>query len=159
MRFATSRALLLVMFLSLLAPLGLRPQAVAAQDDAARFAAALASRDSATSLAGPLSGALTQEQGFNTTAGAGVSVTSFIASATFINPTDVDAGLWDFGLSFHRTPEGAQQVIASGDPVQQHRSGGEHGSCPALLAPGGRHASLQHRRAAHGACRAPGRDR
>jgi hypothetical protein len=111
MRFATSRALLLVMFLSLLAPLGLRPQAVAAQDDAARFAAALASRDSASSLAGPLSGALTQEQGFNTTAGAGVSVTSFIASATFINPTDVDAGLWDFGISFHRTPEGAQQVI------------------------------------------------
>lgn len=90
---------------------GLAPKQVAAQNDAARFAAALAARSSTPSLAGPFSGDLVQEDGFNTTAVAGVTLADFSVSATFANPAESNAPNWDVGISFRRNGDEVQQVV------------------------------------------------
>jgi hypothetical protein len=82
-----------------------------AQDDEARFDEALASREAATSLAGPRSGELEQAVGFVTSQGAGVETGSFVASATFANPSPAGSVPWDIGFVFHRTPDAVQQVV------------------------------------------------
>jgi hypothetical protein len=82
---------------------GVAPMAVWAQtdaEDAARFAAALASRDDANRLAGPLAGELVQQEGLDTNTGAGVSVENFIVSATFPLTAETDGALWDMGFTF-----------------------------------------------------------
>ena len=87
------------------------PRSAAAQTDAARFADALAARETSTSLAGPMSGELTQTVGFVTFENAGVNTESFSASVTFINPTNQGTAPWDLGIAFHRTADAAQQFI------------------------------------------------
>jgi hypothetical protein len=77
----------------------------AAQDDAKRFAAALAARSGAPSLAGPFGGTLGQRQDDQLTAiPAGISAKDFSATVTFVNPTTQTEMPWDFGLAFHQNP-------------------------------------------------------
>ena len=110
MRRPSSRVLLLALSCLLLAPLVPNPAPAAAQDAAAQFADALAARDRAASLAGPTSGELTQQENVIATAGAGVNVADFSASATFVNPTDGADTPWDIGFSFHGTPSDVEQI-------------------------------------------------
>jgi hypothetical protein len=110
MRRTGSRVLLLAVSCLLLVPLTPRTAPAAAQDLAAQFAEALAARDSTASLAGPTSGDLVQQENVIATAGAGVSVADFSATATFINPTDGADTPWDIGFSFHSTPSDVEQI-------------------------------------------------
>ena len=82
------------------------PAVAATQDDAARFAAALAARDSSAQLAGPFGGTLGQRQDDQLTAiPAGITAEDFSASVTFVNPSEPTGADWDYGLAFHQTPE------------------------------------------------------
>ena len=112
MHVASVRAsLVVVLLLAAMAPAVWRPLPAAAQDDAARFAEMVAARESLTSLAGPLSGELTQQQGYSSLEAAGISVDSFSATATFVNPTQPGDAPWDVGFVFGTTPETSQQVV------------------------------------------------
>lgn len=108
---AVGRVLLVILALTLAAPAIAAPSAVAAQDDASRFAELLAARDASASLAGPLFGELVQDDGFSVTTGAGLSVEDFSARATFVNPATGTETPWDFGFTFHRGGEAAQQIL------------------------------------------------
>jgi hypothetical protein len=109
---ALSRILLIVaMLLAVLVSGGTRPMPVLAQDDAARFDDVLRARANQTSAAGPLAGDLVQEEGFNTTAGAGVAVADFSATVAFVNPAETDAPPWDVGISFRRDGNVVQQLV------------------------------------------------
>lgn len=116
MRRAVSRCSMLTVVLMLVIPAaGVRPSPALAQDDATRFAEVLTARESAISTAGPLSGTLVQEAGFNSTDGAGVFVTDFTATATFVNSTSSTVVPWDMGFSFHRSDTGVQQIVLQSD--------------------------------------------
>jgi hypothetical protein len=83
-----------------------------AQPDAAAFAAALAARADAPSLAGPVSGTLIRSaSAFPAAAGAGVTAETFVATVTVVTPSESTAVPWDFGLSFGRTPDSSQQLV------------------------------------------------
>jgi hypothetical protein len=58
-----------------------------------------------------LAGSLIQEEGFNTTTAAGVSLADFSASVTFVNPTEPNPPPWDIGISFRRSGEEVQQIV------------------------------------------------
>lgn len=105
------RVLLVLLAMVLAAPATAVPTAAAAQDDASRFAEQLAARDASSILAGPFFGELVQDDGFSVTTGAGLAVEDFSASATFLNPLDETDTPWDFGFTFHRAGESAQQVL------------------------------------------------
>lgn len=108
---AVGRVLLVILALTLAAPAIATLPAVAAQDDASRFAELLAARAASASLAGPLFGELVKGDGFSVTTGAGLSVEDFSARATFVNPATGTETPWDFGFTFHRSGEAAQQVL------------------------------------------------
>jgi hypothetical protein len=75
-----------------------------AEDDAVRFAAALAARDGSPSLAGPIAGQFVQREGLRTGQGAGIAATDFSATATFVNPTEQTETPWNVGFAFHHNP-------------------------------------------------------
>jgi hypothetical protein len=114
MRFAgvVSRIVLVAMVLMVAAaPATISPARIRAQDAASRFEELLAARQASSSLAGPFAGVLVQESDFSTVTGAGLTTEDFSATATFVNPTtDTDAP-WDFGFTFHRLSDQAQQII------------------------------------------------
>jgi hypothetical protein len=77
------------------------PSTAEADDDAARFTAALTARDAASRLAGPFGGRLPQSTTMLAARPAGIAAEAFSATATFVNPTDQPAAPWDYGLAFH----------------------------------------------------------
>jgi hypothetical protein len=79
------------------------PLAVA-EEDAARFAEALAARNGSPSLAGPFAGQLVQREGLRAVRGAGVTTADFSVIATFANPTEQTETPWDVGFGFHLNP-------------------------------------------------------
>jgi hypothetical protein len=87
------------------------PPRAAAQEPASRFDELLAARGAASSLVGPFSGKLVQSDGFVATTGAALSLEEFSATATFLNPTAETDTPWDFGFTFHRTGDAAQQIV------------------------------------------------
>jgi hypothetical protein len=72
-----------------------------AEEDAARFAEALAARDGSPSLAGPIGNPLPQGMGVFMGSQAGIAVADFSATATFVNPQDPSEVPWDIGIAFH----------------------------------------------------------
>lgn len=113
--FRTWRVVLAVM-LAVVAS-GMRLPSALAQDPEAEFAAFLDARRQADSLAGPSSGELVLEEGFSVLAGAGVSVLEFSTTATVFNPRDESDASWDFGFTFHQTPDIARQVVVDSTGV------------------------------------------
>jgi hypothetical protein len=94
------------------------PAVAAAPGDAARFAAALAARSGAPSLAGPFGGTLGQRQDDQLTAiAAGITAEDFSATVTFVNPSEPTGASWDYGLAFHQTAESyaIQEVFVDAD--------------------------------------------
>jgi hypothetical protein len=85
---------------------------VAAADDAARFAAALAARDRASHLAGPFGGTFSQSMVGLAAAPAGITIADFSATVTFVNPREQSGAPWDYGFAFHQIlePYGVQEV-------------------------------------------------
>lgn len=116
MPFTPTRAL----FLTLTLLLGLLASNVTtlpalAQNDAAKFDAALSSRASTRPEAGPFAGELVQNETSISSVRAGVSVTDFSASAIVTNPP-VDSGIpWDIGFSFHQEGEAGQHVYVDSE--------------------------------------------
>ena len=94
-----------------LASAGIAAGTVRAQDEAGQFAQALDARAGTASAAGPFAGNLFQQEGFNTTTGAGVSLADFSATVTFVNPTEPNAPPWDIGISFRRGGDAVQQIV------------------------------------------------
>jgi hypothetical protein len=88
-----------------------------AEEDATRFAAALAARDESSSLAGPFAGQLVQRAGQRVVRGAGIVAEDFSATVTFVNPTEQTETPWDVGLAFHQNPEqtAAREIVVSSD--------------------------------------------
>ena len=86
------------------------PPLTPAEDDAARFAAALAAQDGLPSLAGPFAGRFAQQEGSYALKSAGVTRQDFSATATFTNPTQQTETPWDVGFVFHRTPDASQAI-------------------------------------------------
>ncbi len=88
-----------------------------AEEDAARFAAALAARDGSSSLAGPFAGQFVQREGQRAVRGAGIAAADFSATVTFVNPTEQTDTPWDVGLAFHQNPEqsAAREIVVSSD--------------------------------------------
>jgi hypothetical protein len=72
-----------------------------ADEDAARFAGALAARDGARQLAGPIGNPLPQAVGVFLGSPAGIAVADFSATVTFVNPRDPSEIPWDVGIAFH----------------------------------------------------------
>jgi hypothetical protein len=83
-----------------------------ADEDAARFAAALAARNAARHLAGPIGNPLPQGVGVFLGSPAGIAVADFSATATFVNPRDPSEIPWDIGIAFHVNLE--QQLTLQG---------------------------------------------
>ncbi len=92
----------------------LPPQAVT-EEDAARFAEALAARSDSLRLAGPFAGQLVQRQGQRIVRGAGVTAENFSATVTFVNPQEQTETPWDVGVAFHGTQDTAQIVVVKSD--------------------------------------------
>ena len=74
--------------------------------DAATFAELRAAATATAPLAGPRAGELRQTIGAATTEAAGVSVEDFVATATFVNPSDATDEPWDFGMAFREQENG-----------------------------------------------------
>jgi hypothetical protein len=83
-----------------------------AEDDAARFAAALAARDGTRRLAGPIGNPLPQGMGVFVGSPAEIAVSDFSATVTFVNPRDPSEIPWDVGIAFHLNLE--QQLTLRG---------------------------------------------
>ncbi|MBA3450410.1 MAG: hypothetical protein H0T18_04275 [Chloroflexia bacterium] len=79
----------------------LPPTATPTADDREVFAERLAELENETPAAGPFAGRLVEAtSGTAPLAPAGVSLASFAAVATFINPADPTLGLWDTAIQF-----------------------------------------------------------
>jgi hypothetical protein len=91
------------------------PPEVVTEDDAARFAEALAARNDDASLAGPFAGTLVQQEGLRTVYGAGISTEAFSATVAFTNPTVQTESPWDVGIAFRGTQDTAQIVALASD--------------------------------------------
>jgi hypothetical protein len=88
---------------------GVNPQEVLApaiELTPAVFSDLVAAASAADPAAGPTSGDLVQAVGAATVAPAGVNLESFLARATFINPTDAADSPWDFGIAFREQENG-----------------------------------------------------
>jgi hypothetical protein len=85
------------------------------QDDASRFAAALATRDSATSIARPLAGTIPDQLGGFLARGAEVTTENFSATVTFKNPQELSETPWDYGLAFHRVGDTFQSIYVDSE--------------------------------------------
>jgi hypothetical protein len=101
---------------SFLATTFLPPQVVT-EEDATRFADALATRNDAASLAGPFAGTLVQQEGLRIVKSAGITEEDFAATITFTNPTEQTETPWDVGFAFHGTQDTAQIVAVDSDGV------------------------------------------
>jgi hypothetical protein len=75
-----------------------------AEEDAARFAEALAARDGSPKLAGPFTGQFLQRKSLRAVRGASITVEDFSATVTFVNPTEQTETPWDVGFGFHQNP-------------------------------------------------------
>jgi hypothetical protein len=80
------------------------PPKVISEQDAARFAAALAARDDASRLAGPFAGQLVQREGVRVKLPAGITTADFSATVTFTSPTQPPETPWDIGFAFQQSP-------------------------------------------------------
>lgn len=76
------------------------PASPAATLDAATFAELAEAASATRPLAAPRAGELPQAIGAAATAPAGVEVENFVASATFVNPSNAADMPWDFGIAF-----------------------------------------------------------
>jgi len=85
------------------------------EEDATRFAEALAARSDSFRLAGPFADQLVQRQGQRIVRGAGVTTENFSATVTFVNPRDETETPWDVGVAFHGTQDTAQIVVVESD--------------------------------------------
>jgi hypothetical protein len=74
--------------------------------DATTFAELRGAAIAGPPLAGPLAGELRQTIGAATTEAAGVSVEDFVATATFVNPSNAADEPWDFGIAFREQENG-----------------------------------------------------
>ncbi len=120
MRFAPTRSRywsIAIVVLFVIGALGLRVPAATAQDDEIRYLAFLAAREDSASIAGPVTGEIIQEDGFSMTVGAGLETEDFSATVTFTNPSDGSGTPWDYGFTFHQTPDAAQQIAIDSDGV------------------------------------------
>lgn len=118
MKTTPPRALLLsaLLVLGLLAGVAMPlPTLAFAQDDAGRFAAALAAREESFSDVGPMAGELVQNEVTVSSAAAGVSLADFSASAAFDNPTGAGTAPWDFGFTFHQSGGASQRIYVDSE--------------------------------------------
>ncbi len=81
-----------------------------AEDDAARFAAALAARDRSLHLAGPFAGQVVLREGLRASASAGITAADFSATVKVTNPTEQTETPWHVGFAFHGTPDIARVI-------------------------------------------------
>jgi hypothetical protein len=83
-----------------------------APEDVARFQSLLAETETVAPLVGPFSGRLVEATvGTVPQAPAGVTITDFGTTATFTNPTDTEAGLWDAGFQFRSQGDVNNRVV------------------------------------------------
>lgn len=103
-----------------------------AEDDAARFAAALAARDRSPRLAGPLAGRVALTENLQAAARAGVTVSDFSATVNITNPTEQSGSDWSAGFAFRGTPNVAQVITVDSGGIwtYQDSSTGTVGAGP-----------------------------
>lgn len=92
-----------------------------AEEDAARFTAALADRNRSPHLAGPFAGQITLQSGLRSAARADVAVTDFSAAVSVTNPTEQTETPWNIGFAFHGTPDVARVITVSSDGVWSYQ--------------------------------------
>jgi hypothetical protein len=91
---------------------GTAAPSTAADEDAARFAAALAAREDDSRLAGPFGGSLPQSMAGVAARPAGRSTENFSATVPLVHPSEPPGASWDFGLAFRQDPgQGAVQEV------------------------------------------------
>jgi hypothetical protein len=104
------------------ASLAAEPPSASAEDDATRFAAALAERDSLQVFGGgPLADTLMQEAGSPTSLVAPIGIEDLSATVAFDNPTEQTATPWDFGFAFHPVDNAHQTVFVDSDGFWYHQ--------------------------------------
>lgn len=92
------------------------PPAARTENDAARFAAALAARDSMKVFGGgPLEDTLVQQAESPTSVGAKLSTEDISATVAFTNPTEQTETPWDYGFGFHPVDNLAQSISVDSD--------------------------------------------
>jgi hypothetical protein len=91
------------------------PTLATTQDDASRFAAALAARAGTPSLGGPFAGTLHQRPGMLAATGVGATTADFSATVTVVNPRRQTETPWDAGFAFHSAPVASQAIYVDSE--------------------------------------------
>ena len=92
--------------------LAAEPPSASAEDDAARFAAALAERDAMDEFGGgPLADTLVQKRDPPTLLVAPIGIEDLSATVAFDNPTEQTETPWDYGFAFHPVDNAAPKRL------------------------------------------------
>jgi hypothetical protein len=91
--------------------------------DGAGFASITGLAMTSPPVAGPANGALTQQVGSASVAGAGVALEDFVAEVSFVNP-DSAGQPWDMGIAFREQPNGDHyRLTIASDGAWQYQIG------------------------------------